>query len=381
LLDAAVVGAGPVGSWVAAGLAQAGYEVMLIEEHPQPGLPARCTGIIGEQAFEEFDLPEEVTLRRLFSCRVYGPGESGLRWTAERPLARVTDRPRLDALLAERARRLGAHLLLGRRVKAAVVEPEAVKIELTEPAETLAARVLVLATGARSPLPERLGLGRLPGLVFGAQVEAEIENAEEVEVYLGRDLVPGSFAWVVPTQATKARLGLTAYSYPREHLRRFLDHPRIRPRLKGLTSEAVVAPIPLGPLPRTAGDRVLVVGEAAGQVKTTTGGGVYYGLLAARIAVAVLTRALKENRLGRETLAAYEMQWRRLLERELEYGLRLRRLARRLDDRALAGFLRLAQHDGLRVLLRSLARFDWHASLIAALLDGPLHRAAEQPIN
>ncbi|MCR4418738.1 MAG: NAD(P)/FAD-dependent oxidoreductase [Clostridia bacterium] len=375
MLDAVVAGAGPVGSWVAAGLAQAGYEVLLVEEHSRPGFPARCTGLVGEQAFQEFDLPGEVTQRRISSCTVHGPAGSRLRWQAQHPVARVVDRPRLDALLAERAREAGARLLLGHRVKDAAVGPRAVEIELEALPRRLAARVLVLATGARSNLPEKLGLGRLPGYVFGAQVEAEVEGLEEVEVYLGRDLVPGSFAWAVPGQEKRARLGLVAYSFPREHLQRFLDDPRLRPRLKGApAAEATVAPIPLGALARTVGHRVLAVGEAAGQVKTTTGGGVYYGLVGARTAVEVLVRALREDRLDEQSLAEYEIRWRRVLGRELEYGLRLRKLARNLDDRTLARFLHLAQQDGVRLILRSLGRFDWHASLIAALLNGPLAR-------
>lgn len=379
LFDAIVVGAGPVGCHVATGLAKQGYAVLVVEEHPQVGLPARCTGLIGEQAFAKFALPEEAVQRPVHSLAVYGPHGACLRFGGANLLARVVDRPRLDAILADRAKAAGAQFLLGRRVVDATVEAQRVVVVLEGEDEGLSARSLVIATGARTNLPEKLGLGRLPGYLFGAQMEIALAGVEEVEVYLGRELSPGSFAWVVPTTAGRARVGLTAYNYPRERLQLFLADGRLKGRLGGPLPEPTVAPIPLGTLRTTLRERVVVVGEAAGQVKTTTGGGVYFGLLAAEAAVEVLGEGLAGDKLSADFLKAYELKWRELLGREIEYGLRLRRLAAKLDDAALAFFLNLANQDGLKGLVRRLAHFDWHASLIAALLDGPLHRTREAP--
>lgn len=376
LLDAIIVGAGPVGCHVAAGLAGRGHQVLVIEEHDQIGLPARCTGLIGEQAFARFDLPGAATQRIVKSIRIYGPDGTWFHHRSERPLARVVSRPQLDAALAARAAAAGAGFLLGRKVLGAQIEPKAVALTLAGSEHPLRARSLVIATGARGNLTEQLGLGRLCGYLFGVQVETEVREVEEVEVYLGRELSPGSFAWVVPTIPGRARIGLSAYGHPRERLALFLRDRRLQLRLVGPIPPPTVAPIPLGTLPTTVADRVLVVGEAAGQVKTTTGGGVYYGLLAAEIAAEVLGQALAAGDLGRASLARYEATWRQLLGREIEYGLRLRRLARRLDDATLAFFLNLANRDGIKYLVGRLASFDWHASLVSALLEGPLRRSA-----
>lgn len=379
MLDAIIVGAGPVGCYIAEGLARQGYEILVVEEHDQVGLPARCTGLIGEQAFTRFNLPGEAVQRAVSSITVYGPHGTRLRYAAGGTLARVVDRPRLDAALAGRAEEAGARFLLGRHVVDAVVEAGQIAVTLEGRGERLAARSLVIATGARSNLTDKLGMGRLPGYLFGAQIETAVEGIEDVEVYLGRDLSPGSFGWAVPAGEGRARIGLTAYNYPRERLRLLLQDGRLKRRLRGPQPEPTVAPIPLGTLRTTVRERVLVVGEAAGQVKTTTGGGVYFGLLAAETAVEVLGQALARDDLTREFLAAYEVRWRELLGREIEYGLRLRRLAARLDDGTLAFFLNLANRDGIKGLVGRLAHFDWHASLIAAILEGPLRRAGELP--
>ncbi|HAG07877.1 MAG TPA: hypothetical protein DCL13_06850, partial [Peptococcaceae bacterium] len=290
LLDVVVVGGGPVGCHAAAGLARLGHRVLVIEEHPHIGLPARCTGLIGEEAFQRFDLPSEPTQRIVSTVTVFGPRGAAVRYTAPKPLARVVHRPRFDAALAARAQAAGANFKLGCRVTAVEVTPHGCTVALA-PGSSLRTRAVVIATGARSPLPAQLGLGQLPRFIFGAQVEMPVEGVEEVEVYLGRTLCPGSFAWVVPSAPGYARIGLMAYDRPSTRLAGLLQHDRIRPRLAAAPPPPTVAPIPQGTLPATTTERVLVVGEAAGQVKTTTGGGVYFGLLAANIPVDVLAAA------------------------------------------------------------------------------------------
>lgn len=366
VFDAIIVGGGPVGCYTAAGLARRGYRVLVIEEHPQIGLPARCTGLIGEEAFRTLSLPTASTRHLVHAINVYGPRNTGLRYASATPLARVVDRPQFDAALAARAKESGAGFALGVRVTKVQVTDAGCTVFLAG-GGSARARAVVIATGARSPLPAQLGLGQLPRFIYGAQVEVNVEGVEEVEVYLGRDLVPGSFAWVVPVAPDRARIGLTAYDRPRARLDGFLHDPRVRPRLKDVPPPPTVAPIPLGTLPATATDRVLVVGEAAGQVKTTTGGGVYFGLLAAEIAVDVLGEALAEGDLSRTRLAAYDTRWRAVLGREIRMGLYLRRWARRLDDAAIAFFLDLAGRDGVMEALRHPGAFDWHAPAVRKL--------------
>jgi len=369
LVDALIIGAGPVGCFVAEGLSRRGHRVLVVEEHPTVGLPSRCTGLIGEEAFSRFRLPEEPCRRRVRSIVVHGPYQTRLHLIGNSPLARVVDRPRLDAIMAHRAQEAGAEFLLGQRAQLARTDEEEAAIYLGESGKHLSGRVLVVAAGFSPLLTESLGLGRPPGRLLGAQVEAEIGPVEEVEVYVGQPLPRASFGWVVPTAGQTARIGVLTYHRPREWLDCLLSDERIRARLRRRLSEPVVAPLPLGTLPVTVGERVLAVGEAAGQVKATTGGGVYFGLRAAEAAVEVLDKALRNDDLSSSSLAEYERRWREIFGKEIEAGLKLRRLARRLDDRRIAFLLRLAAQNRLKEFLAaSLSGFDWHASLVASRL-------------
>ena len=85
-------------------------------------------------------------------------------------------------------------------------------------------------------------------------------------------------------------------------------------------------------LRKTCGERILVVGDAAGQVKPTSGGGIYYGMLCADIAANTLNTALHRDDLSVKNLSRYDREWRRKLGREIMIGYWARKLFERLSD-------------------------------------------------
>ena len=119
---------------------------------------------------------------------------------------------------------------------------------------------------------------------------------------------------------------------------------------------------------RTYGTRVLAVGDAAGLVKPTTGGGIYYGLLSGEFAAETLDDALKADDLSDTRLRTYETRWRERLGAEIRIGLAFRMLASRLNDRAIDSMIELARIDGIVPMLRQTADFNWHRQSALALL-------------
>jgi digeranylgeranylglycerophospholipid reductase len=132
--------------------------------------------------------------------------------------------------------------------------------------------------------------------------------------------------------------------------------------------------LPLGPIRKTYGDRVLAVGDAAGLVKPTTGGGIYYGMLSGALAGGVLVGALRRNRLADADLRHYETRWRRRLGHEIRVGLAFRRIAARLSDESIDSLIELARVNGVVPLLEEKASFNWHRKAAIALLAHPAFR-------
>ena len=116
---------------------------------------------------------------------------------------------------------------------------------------------------------------------------------------------------------------------------------------------------------------MVVVGDAAGLVKATTGGGIYYSLLSATLAADTLIAALARNDLSADALSDYQVRWRQRIGPELRWQLILRRIAHRLTDDDIEGLFALVRTDGLMPLLRRTAAFNHHREFIAALLKHP----------
>jgi flavin-dependent dehydrogenase len=149
-------------------------------------------------------------------------------------------------------------------------------------------------------------------------------------------------------------------------LQGFLNRLAAQGRIDSPQARIVYGGIPLRPLPRTSAARIVVIGDAAGQVKPTTGGGIYYGLLSAGIAADVLHRAIAANDLSAGFLRDYDRRWRRLLSRELQIGRWSRWLFERLNDRQIVRLFGMVQERSFREALLSSPdfSFDWHSRLI-----------------
>jgi flavin-dependent dehydrogenase len=150
----------------------------------------------------------------------------------------------------------------------------------------------------------------------------------------------------------------------------FLRHLKDQGKIASSRAPIRFGGIPLKPLRHTASDRVIVVGDAAGQVKPTTGGGIYYGLLCADIAVDVLDRAITGNDCSARALSEYERRWKKLLARELRIDRWARRAFERLSDRRMERLFRMVQEGKATESLLNAPdfSFDWHSRLILRAL-------------
>ena len=376
--DVVVIGGGPAGSTTSRRLAARGFDVVLLEEHDAIGAPVHCTGLMGAEAFDEFDLPREAILGTAHTARFWGAAGQSVAVNSSRIHAVVIDRATFDRQLAAAATAAGVDVRRGCRAEAVVSGPAGVEVTVHDGGPPVRARACVLACGARYRFHRTLGLG-LPDLFLqSAQMETPFPASPEIEVRLGREVAPDGFAWMVPVERQRvphARIGLMGATRTRERFAAFADHLC---RRAGVRREDLPPPrlkmLPLGPVSRTYADRVVAVGDAAGLVKPTTGGGIHYGVLSGAIAADVLAEALGRDRLGARELSRYERRWRRRLGQEIRIGLAFRRIAARLSDDSIDQIIELARVNGIVPLLQETASFNWHRKAAVALLTNPSFR-------
>ena len=236
--------------------------------------------------------------------------------------AHVVDRVAYVGSFAERARQAGATYMLGYRVTDVSCTGEYASLQLSSNGNrrTLKGRSLVLASGFGSELAGQLGLGKVGDFVTGFQAEVLAPNIDQIHVYLGRGVAPGFFGWMVPTSGGRALVGLLGRHHGHLNMEKLILKLRSEGKVTAVIKEPARWGIPLKPLSRTFGGRLLVVGDAAGQVNPTTGGGIYYALLASEIAADCLHDAFSQNDLSASQLSSYEKAWKALLSSELEVG-------------------------------------------------------------
>jgi len=365
-----------VGLHAARRLACEGCEVSVLEEHANAGEPVHCTGILAPEIFKEFSISGDVTLNELRKVCFHSPGGQSVSFQTDAVEAILVDRRKFDANLKDLACSGGAQICQGIRATSIDIRDDQVVVRCADGRE-YRARACVLATGSAYALHRDLGMGFPPLYLNCAQLELPADRPGNVEIFLGRDVAPNGFAWAVPVQRPEgafARVGLMCEGDASKYFEDFL------PRLSGWglkmdgNPRAKQRMLPLAPIRKTYGKRLLIAGDAGGFVKPTTGGGVYYGMISADIAARVLADAVRCDRLSEQDLARYQSLWQERLMEEIEAQLTLRLLLQRLTDDEVETIFDLWVTDGLMPLIRKTVAFNHHRKLIAAMVRYPAMR-------
>jgi digeranylgeranylglycerophospholipid reductase len=390
--DAVVIGAGPAGSYTALHLAKHGIKTTVFEEHSQIGLPSHCAGHISIRSLKSmglYPLPAGIVENTFCAANFYSPAGTKFTLHLNCPVTAALNRARFDQYLAGQAEKAGVEFVMNSRVQSLLIQTgivNGVRAQWADSGEMqLNSRIVVDAEGVSSRLLRQTGLTPLKpsGLVYA--VEAEMDNVQDmelnaVEVYFGRGYAPGFYGWVIPRPDGTAKVGLAANrGDPRIYLKRLMTkHPVASKQLsKAKIQSAGYHAISLGgPIPQAHANGFLAVGDCASQVKPTTGGGVIFGLTAAKEAAEVASQALARRDISVAALQPYQKRCNELFSFDFKTMLRLRRFLDSLSDERLDEMLRVCGKLGVDGALRDVTEIDFQGKMLLNVAAKPAMIAA-----
>src|SRR5579875_715184 len=276
MLDFIIVGAGPSGLYSAIELAKNGNEVIVLEEDRKIGIPRHCTGIISNDAAKLIGNAAFGSIVNKVKRAVFKYDNKSFDLSFPSDVTLVLDRIRFEELLYEEASKLGCKIFTGKRVKKIDIQKDKVVVDA---GDVHYAKGLIYAAGSRpSLLPFMKTPESIPGMQY--EIEGEVEDQEAVEIIFAKE-AEGFFAWLAPTSSSSFLVGLANSKIsPKLALDKFIEKRRIKGKISAVYSGRIVIG---GALKENVFSRVAFIGDSAGHVKPTTGGGLFFGTLGSKI--------------------------------------------------------------------------------------------------
>ena len=312
--DVITIGAGVAGSEAALEASKKGARVLLLEEHPQVGTPSHCSGVVSLKGLEllGLDANPSFSQKLIYGARFYPPHGEPVEVKKKDPVALILSRMKLDQFLAKKAVSAGAELRPRTRASKFQRTMDEDVLTLADGSK-IGAKMVIDASGAGSRLPEQAGLQQpdwaqiLPGLQY--ELGDLKEQGDLVELFFGSHRAPGFFAWSIPTGKNSARVGLAS---KKGNVKKLLDDLVKEQWPKSIVDATKSGSVLVsGPVSKCWSPGFIVVGDAAGQVKQTTGGGIVIGGYCGKLAgTAAASAALHSGIESEMFLRDYDAQWR-----------------------------------------------------------------------
>ncbi|MBR9692027.1 NAD(P)/FAD-dependent oxidoreductase [Candidatus Woesearchaeota archaeon] len=346
-----IIGAGPIGCFLGGILASNGEDVSIYEEHSCIGKPVQCTGIVTKEIEKIIKLDKRFIVNRVEKVRVYSKNKK-----IEVPIDDIVlNREKFDKYLANKAKKNGAkiylnHKFIGIRENKAVFADKKNKIKAVE------ADYIVGADGPLSDVAKSNNMHGKKKFYFGMQARIKGKfDASCYDVYFG-SICPGFFAWILPESKKIARIGVAAKGNTKEIFKKFLS-------IKGIKDNDIIDSqaglIPIYKKSVVQKGNVFLVGDAAGQVKATTGGGLVYGLKAAKKLANCILYGLD-----------YSKELKRL-NRKLWMHLKIRQMLDKFSDKDYNKLLKKMQNKKIKELFKKYSRDDVKKLVFKAVLSKP----------
>ena len=353
--DVVVAGGSISGLMSAREIAKKGHSVLVLEEGFEIGTPDHCGGLVSKSALDELGIePTQKTFdSAINSALIYAPGGKHIGINSKKQKVIVVNRRELDKQVARQAKQAGAKI----RVKTGFKEKTKLGVKTTD--GEIGCKILVDCRGVGA-----LTNNERDGVLLSAQYEVYADWIEDgkVEVYFDNIKYPGFFAWIIPSGNGAGKVGVAGRKINVSNLmEQFLkskgNHSTIR---------KIFAPIWIkGPIKNFVVENTVIAGDAAGQSKPTTAGGIYSCGMGGIFAGTAISKYLESD--DQTQLKQYQKNWHDKFGKEFEKQRLARKILERVDYKTIDTIFNTITPE-ITDEISNKDDFDLHTTAIVKLL-------------
>ena len=367
--DVIIAGGSVSGLLAGREIAAKGLSVAILEEDAEIGTPEHCGGLVSINGIQNLGIipssnaiENKIKYARIFSySKIF-------ELNAEEQKVIVLDRRVFDKQIAFQTQRLGGDIRVRCSMRSISQKNDCGNdddnhhyyYDVRTSEGNLKCNYFVDARGVTSILQRNR-----EGVLQSAQYEvyASWIERDTIEVKFDSERYPGFFAWIIPTGRGKAKVGVAGKSINAANaLKSYMDS-------KGQSYSVirkVYAPIWVrGPLETFVYGRTLIIGDAAGQTKPTTAGGIYTCGMGGIFAGRAIAKSIEQN--NDKLLYDYQKNWFSIFKEEFDKMIIARRLLERLDNEAIDELFSTITQVETEQLSKT-GDFDFHSSALAKML-------------
>ena len=310
-----IIGAGPAGLMAARELKKNNINFLIIDSKKEIGLPLRCGEGIREKEFIEFFRHKNYDfVKNTINCHEIHYGDL-IKTFRENFLE--LDRPKFEKWLAKPIK---DNLKLSTSCQGINIKENLIEIKTNK--EILTADIAILAYGCNFKIQKKFNLvKKQPSIVLGYGGIYKNHNLNPKKFYYFFDKDYLGYLWVFPKDKQTANIGFGVFDSnknTKQIFSRLLKKYKIN--AEQISEYAGIVPCS-GPIEKTYTNKLLVCGNAAGQVHAFSGEGIYYGLITGKIAARTAVKAVKENKFNDDFLKQYEDLWKKEINSKMKAGI------------------------------------------------------------
>lgn len=364
--DVCIVGASISGNYLTYLLSRSNLKIAVLEDHKEIGIPFQCAGIISQKLSRLIELPSNIILNRVTTAKIVNPSGKYINLSGDdQPY--IIDRITLDRLYYSKIKdNPNITYYLGERFKSFEYRIDNFKKNLI--IETSSRKIIVkMLIGCDGPLSlvgKQLKVKN--EVIYASQIRIKADFTEHEAAMYFNPLWKQLFGWIVPEGNHVYRIGVASAKNINKCFKRFLKELNVDINNK-IDQQGGI--IPYGVMNKLAFDNILLLGDAAGQVKATTGGGIIMLLTAAKYASNCVNLCLKNGNFSKRFIKKnYEKPCSHAIGRELKLHFIIRLILENFSDKDFETFFKLIKEAKIEHLVSFYGDMDFPKALVIKLL-------------